>query len=448
VTERSEVQNYVERSEPPEVLPSEPRRAWLAALEADRSLQALVILVAVGGLLRFGWSWWATRTPVGFNDPSLYLQYGESIARGHGYIQFNGEPTAYYPIGYPATLGALFFVVLHTVIPDNLPLAATMLNVALGTAQVALMGALGRRLVSPWAGVAVAGIVAFYPHLVFHTGAILTETLFNTVLAAALVLLVRRPFDAPIPWWRLGLVGVLFGYAGLVRPVGLVAVVALGLVWWWRRQRVYRPLRQFGIVVGGCVLVVSPWVIRNAVVMGEATLATNTGDNLCIGNNPVATGAFQLPDECFGDFQTIGDRHVEARRDRVLTRRGLDWMVHHPLQEPKLIFWRTYWTYVSDYDGLRAVQSYENNQWMNPELATVLSTTADAYYFGVLTLGGLGLVLFVRRGDARLLFVLVAIAALAITVWPFFGDARFHLPVSFLMSLPAGAALIAALARP
>jgi hypothetical protein len=181
--------------------------------------------------------------------------------------------------------------------------------------------------------------------------------------------------------------------------------------------------------------------------MGTPTLATNTGDNVCIGNNPQATGAFSLPDFCFADFQDLADHTVEVRRDRTLTRRGASWAVHHLGAEPRLVFWRTYWTFESDHDGLRAVQSYEEDQWIPPRTAAVLTTVADGYYDAVVALAALGTLLLWRRRDARTGLVVLAAAALAITVWPFFGDSRFHLPVSLLLAVPAGVALEAFLFR-
>jgi len=48
----------------------------------------------------------------------------------------------------------------------------------------------------------------------------------------------------------------------------------------------------------------------------------------------------------------------------------------------------------------------------------------------------------VSRRDGRRVLLLATIVALAIAPWPFFGDPRFHIPVSFLMTLPAAVTLV------
>ncbi|MGH9245201.1 MAG: ArnT family glycosyltransferase [Acidimicrobiales bacterium] len=417
-------------------------RAAQSRLVSDRALLALVAVTVVGGVLRLAWVIVATRRPVGFHDPTFYLQYAEAIARGDGFVRPGGEPTAYYPVGYPALLAIPVALVVHTPIPDNLPAVASGLNVVAGTVGVALMGVLGRRLVGPAAGTAAAAVVAFYPNLILHTAAVLTETVFCAVFAGVLVVLLWHRPDELSPR-RIALGGALLGVATLIRPIVLVLLPAFALAWWWwRRRETDRLGRRLAILAVTCVGVVVPWTLRNAFVMDTVTfIGTNTGDNLCIGNNPEATGGFMLPDFCFGDFQEIGDHHVEARRNRALTGRALDWAVGHLDQQPRLVFWRTFWTFAHDHDGLRAVQSYEEDQWVPSAWQTFLGTTSDGYYFAAMGLGLLGLVRLARRPDPRLRFVAVAAVALTVTVWPFFGDARFHIPVSFLLCVPAGAAI-------
>jgi hypothetical protein len=178
--------------------------------------------------------------------------------------------------------------------------------------------------------------------------------------------------------------------------------------------------------------------------MHRATLATNTGDNLCIGNNPSASGAFMLPGWCFDDFPTITDESIEVRRDRVLSARGLRWAAHHPVDEGRLVLWRSYWTFLSSHDGLRAVQSYEADPWLSTyhgRIENVLATTGDAYWFVTAALAVLGLLHWRRRPDARRSVLAMTTLALAIVVWPFFGDTRFGLPVVALVAFPAASAL-------
>jgi 4-amino-4-deoxy-L-arabinose transferase-like glycosyltransferase len=66
----------------------------------------------------------------------------------------------------------------------DLPLAAGLLNVVLGSATIALVYVIGRRLAGPRIAIASSAIVAVFPGLILTTGAILTETLFNALPGA------------------------------------------------------------------------------------------------------------------------------------------------------------------------------------------------------------------------------------------------------------------------
>src|SRR3954470_1010710 len=83
----------------------------------------LLLLVAVGFVLRLAWGLWALRgIPEAWilqGDQYSYWFFGNEIARGHGYLNFDGRVTSYYPVGYPAILSAVYWLGLHTPLPDN-----------------------------------------------------------------------------------------------------------------------------------------------------------------------------------------------------------------------------------------------------------------------------------------------------------------------------------------
>jgi 4-amino-4-deoxy-L-arabinose transferase-like glycosyltransferase len=426
--------------------PVSPRRWW----SLRQPTAWLILAVLAGAAARIVWCAVAVRPHVGSHDPAFYMRYAEHIAAGKGYVTDDGHPTAYYPIGYPGLLGGAWWFVRHTSLRDSLPWTAAVVNLVAGIATLPLVGFIGRRAISAWVGTVATWLVALQPNLIYNTAPALTETVFIALLAGALALLVARPMTSAPRAGRLVAAGVMLGLAGLVRPVGLIVVPALVFVVWRWRKRMLHPIRLLAMVTACALIVLAPWVVRNAVVVGRPTLATNTGDNLCIGNNPQATGGFMLPPSCFADFPNITDEHVEAQRDRVLTNRALRWIVNHPAQQPRLIFWRTYWTFLSDHDGLRAVQSYEQDPWLatyHARTESLLTTAGDAFWFVSLALGALGLVRWRRRLDMRRSLLGASLVGMAVIVWPFFGDTRFHLPVAMLVAFPAASALEGLLRR-
>src|SRR5699024_1201992 len=134
--------------------------------------------VLLGLALRVAWVLWVSREPQGiFLDPTRYLGYARQIADGHGMVEtLTGDPTAYYPPGYPWFLGIVTWV--SRPFTDEPWLAAGLVQAVLGAASVALVASVAKRLAGPLAALAAALLYALYPNLIFHTGALLGETLY------------------------------------------------------------------------------------------------------------------------------------------------------------------------------------------------------------------------------------------------------------------------------
>ena len=130
---------------------------------------------------------------------------------------------------------------------------AVWLNVALSVATIGLVFVLGRRLAGPAVGPGrgrASGRV--WPNLVFHSGIVLTETLFLFLLVSLLIVLLGDRAAAEAPGVaRLVAVGALFGLVLLVRPVSAVMAPFLLLLWWGRGAKA--ALWRLGVVlaVGG-----------------------------------------------------------------------------------------------------------------------------------------------------------------------------------------------------
>jgi 4-amino-4-deoxy-L-arabinose transferase-like glycosyltransferase len=139
--------------------------------------------------------------------------------------------------------------------------------VGLGVLTVPLAFLLARRLVPRWAAVAVAGLVAFSPHLVAMSGYVLTETPFAFALTLAMwLLLAAWDSDRPLLWAGSGL---SFGLAYLVNETAFfVPLLAFGFLLWWRRRRhgaLGGAARPGGLALFLAVFLIAPvgWTIRS-----------------------------------------------------------------------------------------------------------------------------------------------------------------------------------------
>ena len=171
-------------------------------------------------------------------------------------------PDAYRSPGYP------WLISLCMMLRPNGDWYALMLQaqVLLGTATVALTGMLGRLWLPRWAALWAAALLAFWPHHVAATGALLSEVLFGFTLIAALLLYARG---------RMPAAGAMFGFSYLVNPlIGLFPIV-LALL----HKRDF-DRRKLVLLLGVFLLPVAALAIRNATIASTPNqqpgrLATN-----------------------------------------------------------------------------------------------------------------------------------------------------------------------------
>lgn len=160
-----------------------------------------------------------------------------------------------WPPGYEALLGGTFALAG----PDAL--AAKCVQLALSLGLVALVYALGRRAAGRRAGRIAAWLAALDPTFIAYTHYLFSETLFLTLLGAAMLAVAWDPEGRS--GRARGLAGALFGLAGLTRSVALY-FLPLWAAWEWLRGRRRRALHATGILAAALALV-APWTAWNAV---------------------------------------------------------------------------------------------------------------------------------------------------------------------------------------
>jgi hypothetical protein len=395
----------------------------------------------VGLVVRVLWGLWVSHPPQGLYDPARYVGYARAIADGQGMIEPlspGQRATAYYPPGYPWFLGVLAWV--GRPITDDVPLLGAMVQSVLGTLTVVGGAVVGRRLAGPRAGIVAAFGLALYPNLVFHSGALLGETLYNAFFMAFCVVALTTRLPHGLTTARAVATGLPLGVAVMVRPISLAVVPVVALTWWLatrNRRLVLRSMAILVLVVGACIV---PWTVRNALRMDAfVPISTNTGENLCIGHAPGANGGFVAPNDCDTghDFLAGTDQEVEA--DQEKTAVALRAIVDDPGRQPWLAwrrFWVT-WIHSGDHDGVVAVQSYRSDRFIGAPTDDRLAYGADVVYWVVAAAGvaGLGTLAWRRRPDD--VFWVGCAVMTALVPLAFFGDSRFKVPVIPLLIVAA-----------
>ncbi|MCU1371718.1 MAG: glycosyl transferase [Ilumatobacteraceae bacterium] len=408
-----------------------------------RRLLAVVIVVALA--VRVAWVLWVSREPWSddggiFRDPSRYLGFARQIADGNGFTEpFTGQATAYYPPGYPWFLGIITWA--STPFTNEPWLAAGLVQAVLGAASVGLAASVTKRVAGSTAALVAAVVYALYPNLIFHTGALLGETLYNFLFLAFLALLLSRPWDASFRTPRIAGCGVVLGLAVMVRPISLAVIPVVVLCWLWTRKDYRVIARWTGALLLGVLVCIVPWTIRNELRLHAfVPISTNTGDNLCMGHADGATGEFKAGLEaCQTDFDFSDGISAELGSDKEKQRIAVRGMIDNIDREPWLLWSRTYFMWVrdGDHDGLFAVQSYRLDRWMALDTESRLIWIADRFYWLVVAAGLAGLVQLTRRREPEAYVLVGATVMTALVPLLFFGDQRFKVPVIPLLIIAA-----------
>lgn len=433
------------------------RREPLSAAER----RAVAAIVVVGALLRIAWFVATKGEPptdwVVQGDQYGYYFYGREIAEGGGYTNYlTGEPTAYYPVGYPLLLAGLFFVALHTPVTDDLLLVAGVVHVVMSVATVWFTFVVGRRLLGPGAGLLAAAVLALWPNMVFQVSSLQLETSFLFFTMGAVAVAVDHDWRAgPASRRRMLAFGGLLAASALIRPfsvwvlVGLAAAafgVAGGRRNWRASGRVVATTLVWPVLV--LLVVFAPWTMRNMAELDAfVPTSTNTGDGLCIDRDLEATGAFRWADHEYCADPALG----EVERNRESTRLALEFVREHPGRELLQIGRRARAAMTSDIDGLEAVDDLGPSfDQLDDGAFDRYADVANGYFRVVLWLALPGLVLaWVRSPRPERWITGSMFVGLLLIPLLLYGNPRFHVPLAPFAAIAAAAtvtSLIAVLA--
>ena len=248
-----------------------------------------------------------------------------------------GILTAYRPPLWPLTLGGAY--ALTGRLPIGRWTAGRLLQAAIGTATVALTGAIAAEVWGWGIGLIAMALAALFLPLVLDGDTLISEPLFVALeLAAVLAALRQRRSPAGLRWALAA--GALAGLAALTRSTGALLVLALlPLAWVRMPRRRWRSLAGPGTLALTAALVVAPWTIRNAVVLRAfVPVSTETGPTLLGTYNAAARSSRT----CHGCWLLLASRRRyqglmrrmrrldEVQRDRLGRTLALRLIGRHP----------------------------------------------------------------------------------------------------------------------
>jgi len=354
-------------------------------------------------------------------DQIDYEFFAYRMARGEGYSSGSGLPTAARPPGTSLTLlpvyvslgrwwsaGRVWFGFLS---------ALTCLIAAWITEQLA--GRLAALLAALW--------VAIYPGSFYYAMHFLSEApyQFFITLACAVTLYALRQRSIR---WNIG-AGCCWGMAVLTRPNGILVLPILALLILFARHERWFYVRHIAAQGLGLALVLTPWLLRNALMLGTVTLSTVGGETLwgchnsVVLTNPSLAGSWLQPAR-MGDaaFPIYGD---ELQQDRLKYGYALDFIAANVKSMPYLELMK-----------LR-------------RLLTPFEATENNAVYWIFALGWpvaavfvlIGIVMAFRRNRIVTWIILTPILATIVTALIFYGSIRFRDSVAPLLLVFAAVGL-------
>lgn len=373
------------------------------------------------------------------SDAEWYVLRAVGLAAGHGYLDNDGAPTAFWPAGWPMAMSVLFRITG----PSLVALGLFNLACSVATGYLALL--LGRRLFGSEAAARLGLLLfAIYPNAIGYVPLALTEVFYTALLLLGCWLVIAR---RSLLW--LFAAGVVFGFATLVKAQTLVMVPLLFAIDWLRAGDVWRRLPvlvgQGALVLAAAALTVMPWTMRNHAQLGAwIAVSTNGGFTLLTGNNDTATGDYTPADPTVTALMARKDL-TEVTRDAEAKRLGLEWIAAHPGRFLTLAPRKLARLWLPDGEAEWAYQAGAPS-YARFELLYRAVRVANQAYYALLMLGFAAafVVMTIRRQAEQQRWVGWWLLPWGVAAYPslialvFSGQSRFHYPVMPFVCLASG----------
>jgi 4-amino-4-deoxy-L-arabinose transferase-like glycosyltransferase len=362
----------------------------------------------------------------------------------YGFIP--GQPSAWTQPAY-----SFFLIPIYWIFGRNWP-AVGLLQIGVAAATALIVYEIGRRFLSPRAGLTAAVVATLNPYLVWHDVHVNRE-IVDQVLAAAIVYLTLAAADRATRHvrWVAAALGVVLALAilGNTRLL-LVPLISAGFVLWQRRV-VLVP----AICIAACAVSLIPWAVRNDVSVGCFTLSTdtkalwkannaNTYATLAAGkwidDVPNLPGSPPTP-EMTGAIYAVHHEliHVdECAQMSFYRHKALAFMVDHPGEKAKLAGQavRMLWD--------PRVQKTEGRPGAGGFIDRARTWVQPLYEIPLYLFALFGLFLAPRRVAV---LVVLLLGYQTLVAMGFAGDTRYRVPWDFLLALVASVAVLRLWAR-
>jgi 4-amino-4-deoxy-L-arabinose transferase-like glycosyltransferase len=414
-------------------------RAGLAAITSGALLVRIATLLTVAPV----------RTDGG--DPLFYHSTANILAQGGGFpepLNFIAHqrwiPSALHGPLYPVVLS------ISSRLGGTTYFDHKFVSLLIGTAVVLMTGLVAWRVAPEGrrstVSLVAAGIAAVYPNLWIVDSVMFPEGLM-ALCCLGVVYCAYRWRSRPALRWSIGM-GAITGLAALTRGEGLLLTVVLIVPWILLHRPLGRRERWRQLVAAGlaCLIVLAPWMIRNARSFENFVPLSTNGNELFVYANCDETYSGKFLGFWLYDCQeqlraegldATGD---EAAKSLHWRRLGLDYAREHAGELPKVITARV----------LRQWELFR--PWQNADFAPIEGRNKTAARAGLLVyyvLAGFSLVggLVLRRRRVPLLPLMSLVIGVTLTAAYAYGTTRFRVPAEPVLCVLGAVGIVPLLDR-
>jgi hypothetical protein len=195
--------------------------------------------------------------------------------------------------------------------------------------------------VAPRGAALFAGLAcAFYPTYIYYSLRIFSEPYFIPMFLLSLVLTI--PAIESAKSWPASLAGIAWGLTVMIRPHALPIAGLISLYLAYHKKWLRGALVALGVFV-----FLTPWLIRNQLVLGHPVLlATESGETLLGANNPYVYddpalhGMWLSPMKVPEYAERLRPVRDEVERSRLQSEIAMDYLRRNPNKIPILGYYK------------------------------------------------------------------------------------------------------------
>jgi len=246
----------------------------------DKTL--LIAALALNFVLQFLALMFVDTMPIA--DSVYYIRLAEDLYTNGSYINSNGYPTCFWPVGLPAYLTLLKYITNDYIFLSKLT------NIILSSFLILLLFKTFQDELSKKEKIIFLFSFLLFFNNLFSSNILLTDYPFTFFLWLGIFILIK--YDHSIIY--LFLIGAIIGLMSYLRPIGLLLPFVF-FIYWRKNCGLKKALQKSIIVVAMMFFVLSPWIYRNYTLFHKfIPVSCNGGYNFLMGNHKFSSGGLNF----------------------------------------------------------------------------------------------------------------------------------------------------------